>query len=136
MARWAKLRPQKAAPPLKTLNGLVSDPSERARLLRDLLLSRYSSENDVNFDQHAPTEGNLPWTFSVSDEEVKWVTIICQNKSPGADAITVRLPKAAWPSISHAVRVLYEVSLQLKHFPKAFKLAEVILLQKPGRDLS
>ena len=34
------------------------------------------------------------------------------------------------------MRVLFEGSLRLNHFPKAFKLAEVILLPKPGRNLS
>ena len=83
-----------------------------------------------------PIEGNLLCNSSVSDYEAKWVDTICQNKSPGADAITIRLLRAAKPSISHTVRALYEGSLRLEHFPKVFKLAEVILLPKPSCDLS
>ena len=71
-----------------------------------------------------------------TDEEAKWVTTACQIKAPGADAISVRLLRTAWPSIGHAVRALFEDSLRLNHFPKAFKLAEVILLPKPGRNPS
>ena len=48
----------------------------------------------------------------------------------------MRLLRAAWPSISHAVKTLYEGSLRLNHFPNIFKLAEVIRLLNPGRNLS
>ena len=104
--------------------------------MRDLHLGRFTSQNDVDAEDFEPGRGNLPWVSSVTDEEAKWVTTACQNKAPGADAISVRLLRTAWPSIGHAVRVLFEGSLRLNHFPKAFKLAEVILLPKPGRNLS
>ena len=114
MARWAKSQPTAAAPPLQTPDSLVSDPGKRAILLRDLLLGRFTSQNDVDAEDFEPGRGNLPWVSSVTDEEAKWVTTACQNKAPGADAISVRLLRTAWPSFGHAVRVLFEGSQRVK----------------------
>lgn len=140
MARWAKPRQQGNTAPLRTANGFESDPRRRATLLRDMLLARFTSENDieVNADPTAaePETDHLPWMIEVTEEEAKWVATSCQDKAPGADNITVRLLRAAWPAIGQAVRALYEGSLRYKHFPTIFKLAEVILIPKPGRDLS
>ena len=135
MARWAKPHSTSATPPLQTPDGFVSAPEKRALLLRDLLLGRFTSQNDVDIEHLEPGRGNLPWVSSVTDEEAMWITTACQNKAPGADAISVRLLRTAWPSNGHAVGVLFEGSLLLNYFPKAFKLAEVILLPKPGRNL-
>lgn len=105
-----------------------------------MLLARFTSENDieVNADPTAaePETDHLPWMIEVTEEEAKWVATSCQDKAPGADNITVRLLRAAWPAIGQAVRALYEGSLRYKHFPTIFKLAEVILIPKPGRDFS
>ncbi|KAI1002819.1 hypothetical protein K3495_g5385 [Podosphaera aphanis] len=65
----------------------------------------------------------LPWSTEVTEEEARWAATSCQDKAPGADNITVRLLRAAWPAIGQAVRTLYEGSLRDKHFPAIFKLA-------------
>ncbi|KAI0995871.1 hypothetical protein K3495_g12310 [Podosphaera aphanis] len=140
LARWAKPRQQGATAPLKTVNGFESNPRRRATLLRDLVLARFTKENDIevtnDLTDFEPDANHIPWSTEVTEEEARWVATSCQDKAPGADNITVRLLRAAWPAVGHAVRALYEGSLRLKHFPSVFKLAEVILIPKPGRDLS
>ncbi|KAI0997034.1 hypothetical protein K3495_g11150 [Podosphaera aphanis] len=140
LARWAKPRQQGTTAPLRTVNGFESDPRRRATLLRDLLLARFTRENDIevtnDLTDFEPDANHLPWSTEVTEEESRWAATSCQDKAPGANNITVRLLRAAWPAVGHAVRALYEVSLRLKHFPSVFKLAEVILIPKSGRDLS
>ena len=104
--------------------------------MRDLLLSRFSSEFDFNTKLRKSTKGNLSWASSVSGDEAKWVAKAYQNKSLGADGITVRLLKAVWSSVKHAQRALYEGSLRLNYSPKVFKQVEVILLPKAGDQSS
>ncbi|KAI0992193.1 hypothetical protein K3495_g15993, partial [Podosphaera aphanis] len=103
------------------------------------LLGRFTNENDINDEgppEGHPPLGHLPWDTEVTEEEASWTVTTCKDKAPGADGITTRLLRAAWPSIGQSVRALYEGSLKHRHFPEIFKLAEVILLPKPGRDQS
>ncbi|KAI1000259.1 hypothetical protein K3495_g7939 [Podosphaera aphanis] len=112
MARWAKPQQEGKTAPLRTANGFASDPRRRATLLCDMLLARFTSENDIEAitgpTNAEPGTDHLPWTIEVTEEEAKWVATSCQDKAPGADNITVRLLRAAWPAIGQAVRALYE----------------------------
>ncbi|KAI1002277.1 hypothetical protein K3495_g5927 [Podosphaera aphanis] len=123
--------------PLRTANGFETDPERRAYLLRDMLLGRFKNENDIT-DEEAPENyplmEYLPWDTEVTEQEARWAATACKDKAPGADGITTRLLRAAWPSIGHNARALNEGSLKNRHFPEIFKLAEVILVPKPSRD--
>ncbi|KAI1001999.1 hypothetical protein K3495_g6205 [Podosphaera aphanis] len=103
MARCAKQQQQGKTAPFRTTNGFESDPRRSATLLRDMLLARFMSENDIESSTDStdaePGADHLPWTIEVTEEEAKWVATSCQDKAPGADNITVRLLRAAWPAI-------------------------------------
>lgn len=46
LARWAKPRPSKEPALIRIATGLESGPERREILLRDILLARYTNEND------------------------------------------------------------------------------------------
>ncbi|POS83188.1 hypothetical protein EPUL_004740, partial [Erysiphe pulchra] len=137
LAHWVKPRSPKVPPLIRTETGTESNPERRATLLCDLLLARYSNENDVMAKEESEDSDTiLPWETIVTEEEAKWATTACKEKAPGADGITVQLIREAWPVVGEVIRTIFEGSLNHNHFPSEFKLAEVILLPKPGRYLS
>ncbi|KAI0992777.1 hypothetical protein K3495_g15408, partial [Podosphaera aphanis] len=72
LARGAKGGQQIKNTPLRTANGLETDPERRAYLLRDLLLGRFTNENDINDEgppEGHPPLGHLPWDTEVTEEE-------------------------------------------------------------------
>ncbi|KAI1006775.1 hypothetical protein K3495_g1438 [Podosphaera aphanis] len=114
---------------------LVSDQEERASILRDNLLARNQASDDL-----PPTiltgETKIPWTDELSEIEVRKCTIGSGNNSPGADGISVELLSACWDSIGTHITQLFHACIRLGYHPSCFKLAEIVLLPKPGRDLT
>ena len=72
----------------------------------------------------------------LSDLEVRTCTIGSGNTSPGADEISVELLTACWKDIGTHVTQLFLAYVRFGYHPSCFKLAEVMFLQKPGRDPS
>lgn len=72
----------------------------------------------------------------MSTGDVKLSTLRTGDKSPGADKITVRLHEACWEQIGEQAKNLFQACLQLGNFPTMFRVAEVILLPQPGRELA
>ena len=136
LMRWAKPRPAAEPPPLQIEeNRWLSDPRERASALRDILLARFSSENDIPTWENGQ-EVRIPWDTEISLEDVTNATISVNDTAPGADKITVRLLKSCWYHLGPLVKDLYQACLKIGHFPTAFRVADVVLLPKPGRNLS
>ena len=116
-------------------NEWLSDPLERTIALRDSLFARYDARYDIDALEDGQPE-RIPWTGEVSLEDVTAATIGSKETAPGFDKITVRLLKACWKTIGTFIRDLFQACLNLEYFPTPFKVAEVVLLPKPGRDLT
>ncbi|KAI0999024.1 hypothetical protein K3495_g9171 [Podosphaera aphanis] len=133
--RWASPCHEKIPPPLLYEGRLVLDQEERASILRDNLLARHQASDDL-----PPTilagETKIPWTEKLSEIEVCKYTIVSGNTSPGADDISVELLSACWDSIATHITQLFYACIRLGYHPSCFKLAEIVLLPKPGRDLT
>ncbi|KAI0995741.1 hypothetical protein K3495_g12439 [Podosphaera aphanis] len=136
LMRWAKPRPVKEPSPLQVSpDRWLSDPYERAIALRDSLLARFNANNDSQTWEHSQPE-TIPWNSALTLEEVTAATTAVRDTAPGSDKITVRLLKACWKTIGPFVRDLYQACLRPAYVPLAFKVAEVVLLPKAGRDIS
>lgn len=136
LMRWAKPKPAKDPPPLQVSpNQWVSDPLQRTIALRDSLLARFNAGNDINTWEDGQLD-YIPWDGQVTLEDVTAATIGCKETAPGHDKITVRLLKACWRTIGSHIRDLFQACLDLEYFPTPFKVAEVVLLPKTGRDLT
>ncbi|KAI0993264.1 hypothetical protein K3495_g14920, partial [Podosphaera aphanis] len=135
LMRWATPRNTSITPPLRYEGRLVSDHAERAQILRDCLLARFSASDDL----HPCTltgEERIPWLQEISEHEVRACTIGSGNTSPGADGISVELLAACWSNIEPHVTRLFRACIRLGYHPACFKLAEVLFLPKPRRDPS
>jgi ribonuclease HI len=55
------------------------------------------------------------------------------DKAPGPDGITNRVIKNALPIIEEHLQVLMQASINLSHFPKAFKSTTTVVLRKPEK---
>ncbi|KAI1005029.1 hypothetical protein K3495_g3189 [Podosphaera aphanis] len=134
--RWAKPRARQNALPLKVSEEKwLTDPLERAESLRDSLLTRFNAAQDLDTWETGQNE-SIMWNASLTLEDVTKNTLSIGDKSPGSDRITVRLLRACWEAIGEQVRCLFQAYLEHRYFPFAFRVAEVILLPKPARDLS
>ncbi|KAI0992584.1 hypothetical protein K3495_g15601, partial [Podosphaera aphanis] len=134
--QWAKPKIGRDPPPLKIAEDRwISDPLERAEALRDTLLTRFDATRDLSTWESEQPE-SIPWSPTLSLEDVTSSTLGTGDKSPGSDKITVRLLRACWSAIGDQVKTIFQACLEHGHFPSAFRVAEVILLPKPGRDLT
>lgn len=77
----------------------------------------------------------LPWNPFVTPEEVECNAISVTSTSPGTDHITVRLLKACWEHIRDPLMGLYNQCLVLCHVSYLWRLAEVAMLPKIGKDI-
>jgi len=132
---WHKLEPRRQEQPLVINGQAIIDPDQKAEALRQAILCRFTSEDDL---PDAPSTQDetvdiMPWRTYLSAEEVERSTIGVSSTSPGPDRITVRLLKACWPHVKRTVTGIYRKCLTLCHFPASWKLAEVAMAPKVGK---
>lgn len=135
LMRWASPRNAGITPPLRHEGRFISDQEERAEILRESLLARFSAPDDLP-PCTLTGEGHIPWSDDISEHEVRACTIGSGNTSPGVDGISVELLAACWNKLGPLVTRLFCACLSLGHHPVCFKLAEVVFLPKSGRDPS
>lgn len=135
LMRWASPRQAGITPALWHEGRFFPDKAERARILRDSLLARFSASNDL-----PPCSllggGHIPLSEEFSGMEVRACTVGSSNTSPGADRISVELLTACRETIETHITQLFRACLPLGYHPQCFKFVEVVLLPKTGRDPS
>lgn len=135
ISKWANRTTAKAHPPPLVSGGTVFvTPAEKGEELRKVKLQRVGSGDDhpLGGVPTVPTR-SIEFDCEVSLEEAYEAACTAGNTAPGADEVNVRLLRLAWPLLGHAIRLLYERSLQLGHYPAPFRDAEVVMITKPGK---
>ena len=131
---WHKLEPTRQETPLVVDGKTLIEPGEKAEALREAILCRFSSEDDLDAPPDMEgTSPRLPWDTHLSLEETERNTIGVSSTSQGVDRLTVRLLKSCWSLIRHTVCALYQRCLALSYFPTQWKLAEVTMIPKVGK---
>jgi ribonuclease HI len=139
---WHKLGPRLKSPPLIIEGVQIEGTKEKAQALAQNIIQRFTSADDLVEDplqdwEEAELNPDLDCIGEASMEEVEACTVAVRSTSPGVDHTTVRLLSACWWSIKNAVRGLFNKCLRAAYYPKAWKLAEVVMIPKPGKkDLS
>lgn len=140
---WYKLKPALCPSSIKTGYQLVTDPMEKAEVLKSAGLGRFSATDDLQEDLlqgWAQAECTVPWPTTITGGETRRCTIGVNNTSPRVARITVRLLSAVWVwdhIITEPLRVFYEAFMRLSFFPSCWNKAKVIICPKiGGRDLS
>ena len=135
VSNWANRTTARVQPPPLVSRGSVHvTPAEKAEELRQVKLGRVGSGDD-----HPP--GGAPavpvrridFRTAVTLGEAYEAACTTGNTAPGADEVNVRLLRLAWPLIGDKIRTLYEKSLELGHYPRPFRDAEVVMITKPGK---
>lgn len=113
---WVKSAPDLKAPPLVDNGRVIEDNMEKAEVLRERILGRFSADDDLADDPietyqdwHGVTY--LPWETSVSIEAVEKCVVGVSSTSPGTDRVTVRLLKVCWHIIKDTIHGLYSKCL-------------------------
>lgn len=95
--------------------------------------TRETDEKVNAFLSQEPTKVNEPVSV---DQVRKQIRRFKNGKAPGPDAISKlvlkKLPTVALESLCN----IYNACLRLCYFPKDWKTAKVLVLAKPGKDLS
>lgn len=128
-------RPAVQIPPLKDEQGKwVRDHAEKAELLAQHLSTVFQSEDGRNTSELATQvlpEQNIK--LATPAEIKQEITGMKLKKAPGNDEISTallrELPKKALVMLTY----LINASFRLKYVPRCFKLAEIIMMKKPGK---
>ncbi|KKO96446.1 hypothetical protein THAR02_11453, partial [Trichoderma harzianum] len=135
VAKWRKATDRFQPPPLIDGDKSISDPTERATFLRDKLLKRKTTEEDISdpWEEDFPVNKSIHWDQTVSESEAKKATTGSGKTAPGADGISVALLQLAWPAIGEYVTNLFRGCLMIGYHPLPFRSAEITIIPKPGK---
>lgn len=125
--------------PIKTFDGSwAKSDKEKADIFADHLANIFKpSIEPSNIDVNEIFNSNdNPIPLVRRKELKKLIKYLNDKKSPGFDLITAvvlkNLPKKA---VKFLVRLL-NAAIKLRHFPSTWKVAEIIMLPKPGKPLN
>lgn len=138
-------QPQLINPPLRKLNGNWTRTNrDKAETFANHLAnvfqpwdikSNVTDKNDIENFLSSPHQLDLP----IKKIKIKEVKSIIQNemnpkKSPGFDLITGKVLQEL-PSICiKYLTFIYNAILKLRYFPTQWKLSQIIMILKPGKD--
>lgn len=135
LTTWATLRQPNPAPSIIHEERLISNQAERACILRDCLLARYSASYDIP-PGTTTDDGSIQWTEELNETVVGHCILGKQNAYPRVYGISMELFSACWESIGKYLTHLFRACIKLVYHPSNFILAEVVLLPNPGRNPS
>ena len=132
-------RPHVQVPPIKDQNGhWICRDQDKAELFAQHLATVFTP-NDIQSDIDPvvtlqPDEPTKPFTPMEIANEID--SNINPKKSPGIDDISPSVLKELSRKAVVMLTYLYNACLRLKYIPLAFKTAQIIMLQKPGKPPS
>jgi hypothetical protein len=89
---------------------------------------------DLKDLRHATYPQEVQYDPVISIQQIRAaVSKTAPNKAPGPDGITNRVLKQSLPHIEIWLQKILQASLDLGHFPKAFKETTTVALRKPGK---
>jgi len=132
---WGKLTkwlikgrpPSKIPTTLTRQNGThTKDITETIELLVEELIPH--SNNDPS--PESPAGPKLEHKLHITIEQPKQIVWKQKNRAPGADGITAKIIKAAWPAIGEDLLRLINDCLDKETFPTCWKHAKIVILIK------
>lgn len=137
--------PQQPIPPIRTSDGKWAKSSkDKAKLFAEHLtkvftpLPQETSKNEEDVINHylkAPLQMEMP----IKKITIKEVYNIMQKdlnakKAPGYDLITGKILKELPDKALRLLTIIYNAILRLNYYPTQWKVAQIILLPKPGKN--
>jgi transposase len=138
-------RPQQIIPPIKDLDGKwCRNDQEKADAFAEYLSTVFTPHQDEDNTEEqeeileylgSPFQMDLPiQKFTL--KEVKRVIMQKTNptKAPGYDLITGKVLKETTKKCQKLILLIFNAVLRLEYFPEQWKVAQIILLLKPGKN--
>lgn len=132
-------RPIKRIPPLKKTDGTwAKDNKDKAELFADHL-EKIFQPNEIN------SNSCLVEDYIVDDSTIALFTqkeiyqeikSLKSNKAPGFDLITAEIVKELPRKALTFLKKLMNAAVNLRYVPNAWKVAEVIMIEKPGKPIN
>lgn len=129
-------RPIIQNPPIKNEDGSWARNNQQKanRFAQHLANTFTANEGEEQLEQMMQNQDNLEIAFTTPKEITKMIKEnINPKKAPGFDLITgeilKHLPKKAIVKLTHIINAAF----RLKHVPSLWKIAEVIMIPKPGK---
>lgn len=138
-------QPQQNIPPLRTIeNCWARNDKEKAQTFAHHLESVFQpfpssyteqEENEILSFLDIPFQMDLPIS-NFTTNEIKTIIYkdLSNKKAPGFDLITGRILKELPKKGMRLIALLYNAVLRLGYFPDQWKIAQIILILKPGKD--
>uniref|UniRef100_A0A1Y1KUU7 Reverse transcriptase domain-containing protein n=1 Tax=Photinus pyralis TaxID=7054 RepID=A0A1Y1KUU7_PHOPY len=143
-----KVLTKKKAPayPLKTPDGDKYDAAEKAEVFASTLQQVFTPYPAVDEEHNRQVEDEMRQILEIPDpNELNYMSpkeikrIILQQhprRAPGHDQISYRaLQNITRTALAYLTRI-YNAILYLKHFPESWKESVIIMLPKPGKNLT
>lgn len=137
--------PQQPIPPIRTSDGNWAKSSkDKAKLFAEHLtkvftpLPQEASKNEEDVINHylkAPLQMEMP-IKKITTKEVYNIMQKDLNakKAPGYDLITGKILKELPDKALRLLTIIYNAILRLNYYPTQWKVAQIILLPKPGKN--
>ncbi len=100
------------------------------------LASHFSSlptpRSDTTPKKLTPVDTSFQFTAITEEEVLRVLSGLNETKASGSDGISARLLRLTAPVVAKSLTSLFNASIQLGHFPRAWKEANVTLVPKTG----
>jgi len=135
-------RPIKHIPPIRKPNGeWARNALDKANVFADHLEKTFSSNNtNANSNTEMCEDSNIPINEELPQVTAQEVELIIKNelennKSPGFDLITAEILKQLTSKAIGWLTNIFNACFALKYVPTCWKVAEVVMISKPGKPL-
>lgn len=131
-------RPKLHNPPIKKANNTwARDNKDKAEAFADHLEKTFQpDECPVDYETlHFKANEDTRKIQAISPKETMHMINKCMNpkKAPGYELITVRILKELPQKAINFVTYLFNAAIRLKYFPQSWKVAQIIMIPKPGK---
>lgn len=127
-------------PPILVNNEWARTDQQKADAFADLLEDTFtpneSSAPDPTLQEYKNMDNNPIPNITLSELKNEIKTNLNPRKAPGFDLINGQILKMLPEKALRMLLILYNAAIRLKHVPDSWKVAEMIMIAKPGKELT
>ena len=133
-------RPITKQPPLKAEGSWIRNNQEKANIFADYLEEVFTGNpscgNDASLEELPPYMPDETFQPISLHQLQKYIQLLGNHKAPGFDYITAEILKQLPRKAMVMLRKIINACLEIRYFPKMWKIAQVIMIPKLKGDSS
>ena len=119
---------------IPTLDGQATTQEEKVEAFTKIFFPRPPPADLTDITQTKDYPLSVPYGPSITIEQIQVaVQRMAPKKAPGPDGIPNKVIQKALPYIERHLQTLMQASLDIGHFPKAFRTSNTVVLRKPAK---